>query len=309
MVGVGAAATDSATDGGMDGGMNSTADMSMELKLFKTLWGFTGEIDVACDVALQQGFDGIEGPAPSDGLAQVSMRNAIAASQLDYIAEITTAGSYVPALRATADDHVYSLQQKLEHSLALNPRSITCLAGSDAWPEGEQLLFFERVLRLVEGLDVPVSFETHRSRSLFNPWITQRIAREFPALLFTCDFSHWCVVCERLLDAEFHGIGSIAKQSQHIHARVGFEQGPQVPHPAAPEAQEALAAHRQWWELIWQSQRERGYAITTMTPEFGPDGYLHLQPFTQTPVADLEEINSWMAAAERRHFADWLSRA
>jgi hypothetical protein len=39
-----------------------------------------------------------------------------------------------------------------------------------------------------------------------------------------------------------------------------------------------------------------------MTPEFGPDGYLHLLPFTGAPVADLWELNQWMAAEERRHY-------
>ncbi len=278
----------------------------MELRLFKTLWGFSGPIEAACATAVAQGFDGIEGPAPADDSKRMHMGAVIAAHQLDYIAEITTAGSYVPELRATPDQHLQSLHEKLQHSLELQPLSISCLAGSDAWPEREQLLFFERVLKLIEDLDVPVSFETHRSRSLFNPWITQRIAREFPQLLFTCDFSHWCVVCERLLDAEFHGITQLAQQAHHIHARVGYDQGPQVPHPAAPEYQDALAAHRHWWELIWQSQYERGCSITTMTPEFGPDGYLHCEPFSGRPVGDLEQINTWVAAAERERFAQWL---
>jgi len=279
----------------------------MELKLFKTLWGFSGPIEAGCVTAVAQGFDGIEGPAPADEFLRTSMRAAIVSHRLDYIAEITTVGSYVPELRATPDQHLQSLHEKLQYSLELHPRSITCLAGSDAWPEHEQLLFFERAQRLVENIGAPVSFETHRSRSLFNPWITLRIASEFPQLLFTCDFSHWCVVCERLLDAEFHGITRLAQQAHHIHARVGYDQGPQVPHPAAPEFRQALLAHRGWWELIWQNQRERGYTFTTMTPEFGPDGYLHTLPFTQQPVADLEVVNRWMAVEERLHFSEWLS--
>jgi hypothetical protein len=43
-----------------------------------------------------------------------------------------------------------------------------------------------------------------------------------------------------------------------------------------------------------------------MTPEFGPDGYLHRLPFTRAPVADLREINRWMATTERRHYAEWF---
>jgi hypothetical protein len=41
-----------------------------------------------------------------------------------------------------------------------------------------------------------------------------------------------------------------------------------------------------------------------MTPEFGPDGYLHLQPFTLQPVADLWEINRWIGQREKRRFEE-----
>jgi hypothetical protein len=39
---------------------------------------------------------------------------------------------------------------------------------------------------------------------------------------------------------------------------------------------------------------ERGFQTVTMTPEFGPDGYLQAAPFTQVPVADLWEVNRWI---------------
>ena len=45
-----------------------------------------------------------------------------------------------------------------------------------------------------------------------------------------------------------------------------------------------------------------------MTPEFGPDGYLHLLPYTQTPVANLWEINRWMAATEKHHFSNFKTQ-
>jgi hypothetical protein len=50
-----------------------------------------------------------------------------------------------------------------------------------------------------------------------------------------------------------------------------------------------------------------GYGVATMTPEFGPDGYLHTLPFTNHPVANLNQINAWMAATERQHFQQWKS--
>jgi hypothetical protein len=39
-----------------------------------------------------------------------------------------------------------------------------------------------------------------------------------------------------------------------------------------------------------------------MTPEFGPDGYLHTLPYTKAPVADLDNINRWMAYRQRENY-------
>lgn len=275
----------------------------MEIKFFKTLWGFTGSYEHAIEQAKAVGMAGIEGPAPDSQKQRVALQQLLNDRNLDYIAEITTAGSYVPDRKASLQEHIESFKSKLDASIELNPLFITCLGGCDAWPEAQSIEFFSRAIELADESDITVSFETHRGRSLFNPWITQRVVEQMPEIRLTCDFSHWCVVCERLVDTEIDIIHQIASNAHHIHARVGYDQGPQVPNPAAPEYQLALQSHQQWWEIIWRSQQQRGYPITTMTPEFGPDGYLHEAPFTREPVADLWELNTWIAREEREHFA------
>ncbi len=274
----------------------------MELKLFKTLWGFDGDYLESVNEALTDGFDGIEGPAPEDDAVRRAFHRQLRDIQLDYIAEITTAGSYVPNRHATLEQHLASLTRKLSLSRTLDPLFVTCLGGCDAWPEAQNIEFFGRAMEIAQQFGLPISFETHRGRALFNPWVTLRIAEQLPEMQLTCDFSHWCVVCERLVDTELDIIEQLAPRARHIHSRVGYDQGPQVPHPAAPEYAGALASHQHWWELIWQSQLSQGYSVTTMTPEFGPDGYLHEMPFTREPVAGLRELNCWMADTERKHF-------
>ena len=37
-------------------------------------------------------------------------------------------------------------------------------------------------------------------------------------------------------------------------------------------------------------------APATITPEFGPDGYMPLQPFSAEPVADVDTLNPQMAS-------------
>lgn len=277
----------------------------MELKIFKTLWGHQGSLDDAFADCRETGFDGIEGPAPSHPRDSREFRERLTDAGLEFIAEICTAGSYVPDRRATPEAHLESLRRQAESALECHPRFLTVIAGCDAWPTAMSVEVFGKAMDLADELDATMSFETHRSRSLFNPWITRDILLQLPALKLTCDYSHWCVVCERLIDTEGDVLSLCARHAHHIHARVGYDQGPQVPHPAAPESRAALEAHERWWSQIWHEQSVRGRAASTLTPEFGPDGYLHCQPFTRSPVADLVEINRWMARRERKHFKDW----
>lgn len=279
--------------------------MSMELQLFKTLWGHTGDLDAAIASCRENNFDGIEGQAPTTAAARNELKFKLAANGLSYVAEICTGGSYVPNRQASASEHLESLYRQAESAIECNPLFITIIAGCDAWPVAQSVDFFGKAITATNTLGITASFETHRSRSLFNPWTTREILCQLPEMKLTCDFSHWCVVCERLMDTEPDVIALCAERAHHVHARVGYDQGPQVPHPAAPEFHEALAAHERWWSEIWRRQVERGFSISTMTPEFGPDGYLHCLPFTGAPVANLAQINHWMAERQRRRFAEW----
>ena len=278
----------------------------MELHIFKTLWGHTGNLDEAIAACHEHGFAGIEGPTPASPAERKRFRTNLAHAGLGFIGEICTAGSYVPDRQATPAQHLESLRRQAVTALDCHPLFLTVISGCDAWSIGQSVDFFGEALALVDKLGVPASFETHRSRSLFNPWTTRDILQQLPALRLTCDFSHWCVVCERLIDTESDVLALCAERARHIHARVGYDQGPQVPHPAAPGHRAALEAHERWWTQIWRSQSARGMPVSTMTPEFGPDGYLHCMPFTSIPVADLSQINHWMAEREQQLFAETM---
>lgn len=279
----------------------------MKLKVFKTLWGDPNTLETAIGAPAQTHFDGLEGQPPSDKAGRLAFQRRLADAGLDYIAEICTAGSYVPDRQATPEDHLESFRRRTEAALECNPLFATVIAGCDAWSIAESVDFFGEATWIASKLGVTASFETHRSRSFFNPWVTRDILRQLPSLKLTCDFSHWCVVCERLIDSEPEIIALCAERAHHIHARVGYDQGPQVPHPAAPEFRAALEAHERWWMQIWRSQTARAMAVSTLTPEFGPDGYLQCRPFTGEPVADLSEINTWMAERLRQQFAKFLA--
>lgn len=282
---------------------------SMQLKLFKTLWGHTGSVHDAISQCAAIGWAGIEGPAPVDPNERKAFATALSDAGLEYVAEICTAGGYVPRRDATIAEHLDTLKELAERSAECAPLFITTMAGCDAWSLNESVDFFSASIEIAAEVGLPICFEIHRSRSMFNPWIARDILTRIPEMRITCDFSHWCVVCERLIDTEMPIIELCAKRAGHIHARVGYDQGAQVPDPAAPEYRAALEAHERWWTMIWEEQARRNVPYSTMTPEFGPDGYLQTLPYTGMPVADLLAVNRWIGERQRQRFASWHKTA
>lgn len=277
--------------------------MTMQLRIFRSLW--TNGFNLAAAIAdCRTGvYDGIEGPLPSSAPERRAFVTELRAAGIPFIAELTTGGGYVPNQYSVAE-HLADFRRKIEAAVAAQALFVTVLGGCDRWVLSESVEFFSQAIAFAEAQGIAVSFETHRSRATFNPWITAKLLAELPTLRLTCDFSHWCCVCERLvLDFEPGILSRCAERAHHVHARVGYDQGPQVPHPAAPEFRSALEAHERWWEAIWLAGEAAGIASVTMTPEFGPDGYLQSEPFTQKPFANLNEINGWMAVRLRQRFA------
>ena len=259
----------------------------MTLQLFVSCWGNEADVVTALRLARDWPADGIEGPSPNTQADQ----EALASRSISWIAEVVTGGGYVPAPRLSPAQHLDDLQRLMEASLPFSPVMFNVLAGGDAWSFADKVAFIASAIEMGRAHGVPLSFETHRSRPTFHPWATRDLLLELPEMRVTCDFSHWCAVCERLvMDEEPDLLDLLAERVLHVHARVGYDQGPQVPDPRAPEYHTALEAHLRWWRRLAE-----GKGMFTMTPEFGPDGYLQQEPFSRKPVADLREVNRWMA--------------
>ncbi|MEM1294753.1 MAG: sugar phosphate isomerase/epimerase [Verrucomicrobiota bacterium] len=278
----------------------------MQLKIFKPLWGHDGTVEDAIHQAVAAEFDGIEGQVPEDKDERSRLKDQLAAADLEMIAEIYTGGWYVPSPHATPADHLKDLRKGLERSLPMHPLFVNTQTGLDAWPLKVQVDYFRQLIELEAEFQTTITVETHRSRSTYNPWVTAELIRELPDLKLNLDFSHWCCVAERLvMNNDPDLLKSFGQNCWHLHARVGYDQGPQVPDPRAPEYFEAVSAHLDWWKQMWACLALRGFQTITMTPEFGTDGYLHLQPYTQEPVADLWDVNQWMGRELRQVFSGW----
>jgi hypothetical protein len=271
----------------------------MKLMLFRHLWGVTMPWDDAFTLFKRKGYQGIECRLQVPQ-RRGEFRDLLDSHNLEYIPHIYTEGKSVR-------DHIKSFRAQVTAAKAMRPRLINAQSGADHFSESDSNYFFEEVLKIESQTGVPVAHETHRSRILFNPWITSRLLERFAGLKLCCDFSHWVCVCERLLDDQLKIIRRCAGHCLHLHARVGYEQGPQVPDPRAPEYKRHLESHEKWWRMIWAAQKRRGLKVSTLTPEFGPPAYLHTLPFTEAPVSNLHEICDWQARRQTAAFARHLS--
>ncbi|MEI8291688.1 MAG: TIM barrel protein [Verrucomicrobiota bacterium] len=272
----------------------------MKLKLVRHLWGVDGTHGYSHYLPRwrEVGYEVVEASLRLSPNRPALLR-LLKEDGMQWVPQVFSR-DFVPG--GTVREHLDSLQQQIEECMVYQPVFFNAHSGSDAWSLAQAEDFYGAVLELERRLGVTIAHETHRLRYFGNPWTTRPILERFPTLKLTCDFSHWVCVAERLLPDCGEIIQLAAQHCHHLHARVGYEEGPQVSDPRAPEWGGHLAAHEGWWNQIWKAQIQRGIATCTLTPEFGPAPYLHLLPFTQAPVANLADICDWMAVRERNQF-------
>lgn len=260
-----------------------------KLLVFKALWGMTGPLPEQIERVAGAGYDGFEFWPRQWTLPRTEFASLAAAAGLKMI---------VGAALATKEE----IEPALNELAAYEPVRINLHGGRDNMTRDEASAFFEEAVRAAEKIGVPVGHETHRGRILFTPWDTAYYLKQFPALRITADYSHWVNVCERLPEDEAAALNLANQRTVHIHGRVGYEEGPQVPDPSAPEYANQLAWHEKQWQQIFALQQQAGQEFVTFTPEYGPPNYLHTLPHTHVPVADLWNVCLWAAQRARSAF-------
>ena len=261
----------------------------MKLLVFRAFWGMTGPIAAQIEQIAAAGYDGVEGAPPDDMPSDEFLR------RLDDHKLTLILGGFVNS----RDD----LEPTLKRLADYGPMKIDLHSGRDSFSRDEGRAYFEEALRLEAEIGIPIGHETHRGRMFFTPWDTAFYLREFPTLQIVADYSHWVNVCERLPDDQAAALELANQRTIHIHGRVGYEEGPQVPDPAAPEYADQLTWHEKQWQRIHDLHLEAGTEPLTFTPEYGPPRYLHTLPHTDVPVADLWQVCLWGAERARQQFA------
>jgi hypothetical protein len=150
---------------------------------------------------------------------------------------------------------------------------------------------------------IQIAHEIHRGKFSFHPLTTLPYLDAYPNLRLTADLSHWCCVCSSYLQDQQSTVRKALSRTAHIHARVGFTEGPQVNDFRAPEWREALAHHLRWWDIAIAHQQGAGASYCTITPEFGPQPYMPSLPYTRQPLADQWDLNVTMMALLRTRYS------
>ena len=268
----------------------------MEIKYLSTYWGSEGLCAKAfLDKVLSHGFDGVEINFPDEQqfidefMSELERIRKTSHPEFIFIAQQVLSNE-----KETVEAYAERLTNRLNFLLELKPNAINSHTGKDFFEFEENCTIIEKVEELGRAAGIPIWHEIHRGRFSFHLRTLLDYLNIFPNLKLIADLSHFCVVSESDLSDQQELLTRIYPNIQHIHARVGFEQSPQVNHPFAPEWKKHLDLYTTWWKEIIALQSQNGAAQMTITPEVGPFPYMPQAPFTQQPLADQWEVNRLM---------------
>ncbi len=193
--------------------------------------------------------------------------------------------------KETEDEFIKKMKDELLKVASYQPTYINSHTGKDYFSFENNCIIIELCLNLSATTGVRILHETHRGRFSFHAATLLPYLDKFPELELVGDFSHFCVVSESLLQDQQNIIEKIIPHISHIHARVGFEQGPQVSDPFAPEWENHLTSFIGWWQQIIENKKQEGWNNFNVTAEFGLAPYMPTLPFTQQPIGNQWEIN------------------
>ena len=268
-----------------------------ELMIMATNWGFPGSLDEYCEKAKKEGYDGIEIWWPMEKEKQDELFTALknhglavgflcAGSDSNYEKHFD---QFVKMIDAAATQRI----QK--------PLYINCHSGRDHFSFEQNKKFIDHTLTLAKENELIICHETHRSRILYAAPVARQFIEKIPGLRLTLDISHWCNVHESLLQDQEETVDLALTRVDHIHARIGHPEGPQVNDPRAPEWDTALKAHFGWWDKVVEQKRKNGQRLTILT-EFGPPDYMPALPYTRQPLADQWAINVHILQLLRKRY-------
>ena len=246
------------------------------------------------------GYDGVEMVVSPDAVERARWQRLLEDYELLFIAQVLEAGQ-----GRDFDAQLAETEHYLRNAATMQPLKISSFTGRDYFSFEQNSALIHRTAEVGQALGIPVVHEIHRGRFTYSAPALLPYLASFPELRLNADFSHWCCVSESYLQAPELAlcVQQALGRADHLHARVGHAQGPQVSDPRAPEWAKAVEIHLAWWDQLVALHQERRTALFTITPEFGPVPYLPALPYTQQPVASQWGINAWMLTLLKSRYA------
>lgn len=276
-----------------------TMNKNYELKIMATNWGYAGTLDAFCAKVKKEGYDGIELWWPTDNRkAQDEMFAALETHGLEI-------GFLCGVSQTNPQEHLDFYKKMIDAAARQNTRRplyINNHSGRDHFSFEDNKKFIEHTNALAKETGILICHETHRGRMLFAAHITRQFIEKFPELRLTLDISHWCNVHESLLADQKQTVDMALERTDHIHARIGHAEGPQVNDPRAPEWDNAVKQHFEWWDKVVERKKKNGERITFLT-EFGPPDYMPTMAYTRQPLSDQWAINVHMMNLLRKRYS------
>lgn len=111
--------------------MQPTAQPTLQLKVFRTLWGVTTPWQQTLSELKSVGCCGIEARVPLSADERQTLARRLQESELEYIAILFSGGGVIPAQAETPHQHLERLKSRFAEAKELNPRFVNLLAGND----------------------------------------------------------------------------------------------------------------------------------------------------------------------------------
>lgn len=261
----------------------------MEIKILSPLWGHEHlPIISFLDKVKNSGYDGVDTWIPAAYNDKRDLFNYLTKHEMEIVSHQYRAEG------STFKDFKVSFVKNLYECAEPGPLLINSHTGRDYFSFDQNLALIDEGFEFSAKTGIIVAHETHRGRLGYSPQMLEAFIEARPEIKITADLSHWVCVTESMLENFEEIVAKVLQRSLHIHSRVGFEQGPQVPDPRAPEWNYALERFLGWWDAIVDYNVAQGVKKMSISTEFGPEPYMPKVPNSTAPLVDLFEVNCYM---------------
>jgi hypothetical protein len=178
---------------------------------------------------------------------------------------------------------------------------INSQTGKDFFTIEQNSALIEAAMNVSKQTGIQVVHETHRNKFSFAAHVAKQYLEQIPDLKITLDASHWVCVAESFLEDQQEAMQLAIERTEHLHARVGYTCGPQIPDPRVPEWQHALNMHLRWWDKV-AARKKNEQALLTITPEFGPYPYMVHMPGNTQPICNQWDVNVYMMELLKKRY-------